>query len=81
MSKTTKPRSLAELIALFPGTKAELARRIGVTRMILWKIENGQHAACPFELLARLRSELRKPADGSAAPTVPELIAAWRAQQ
>ena len=70
MSKATiKPRSLAELIALFPGTKAELARRLGVTRMILWKLERGQHVLPPFEMLARLRRELRKPADGSAPPT------------
>lgn len=81
MTKTkSKPRTLSEWVALFPGTHEELAARIGVTRMVIWKLENCQHARAPFDLLRSLARALRRPADGSAAPTFEDLVRAWNVE-
>jgi transcriptional regulator with XRE-family HTH domain len=79
MTKATTSRALRDWIALFPGTRDELAARLGVTRMVVWKLENCQHARAPYDLLRSLSRALRRPADGSAAPTFEDLVKAWNA--
>lgn len=80
MKKTKKQhRTLSEWCALFPGTREQLAARLKVTRMVVWKLENCQHARAPFDLLRSLARALQRPADGSAAPTFEDLVKAWNA--
>lgn len=79
MTKTTTSRTLRDWIALFPGSRDELAAHLGVTRMVVWKLENCQHARAPFNLLRLLARALRRPADGSAPPTFENLVKAWNA--
>lgn len=79
---TTKDRSktIAEWCALFPGTTVELADKMRITRMALWNLRSGGHRKCPFALLRKLAAALKKPADGSTAPTFADLVQAWKVQ-
>lgn len=67
-------------LALFPGTDAQMAEALGVTRMTVWKLRHGEHSKLPLDLLGKLAKELRKGTlDGSPAPSRAVLVVAWRA--
>ena len=67
------------VLLLFPGTRAELGRRLGLTRQGLANLRNLVHLTVPHQLLRKLAKVLRRPADGSRPPTQQQLTRRWLA--
>lgn len=67
------------VLLLFPGTRNELGRRLGLTRQGLANLRNLAHHTAPHQLLRKLAKLLRQPADGSRPPTQQVLTRKWLA--
>ncbi len=82
MTDTNIPstRAWSELLALYPGTRGDLAIAMNLTRQGLRNLINGKHRVVPWHLCAALATILRKGTiDGSPPPQAEELVRSWRA--